>query len=262
MMIPARIRVLITLMVASWMFPGGDAVAQDRLALWKIANEQCVPKKASTANQVPAPCLAVQLGAAPHAGFVILKDRVGAAQVLAIPTVQISGIESVSVLQPSIGALWPAAWHARHFIAGLLDVEVPDDFIGMAINSSQSRSQDQLHIHVDCLKPDVRQLLHDHVAEIGGTWTTLGFEIDGKHYRALRLKDDELEKQNLFALVSGASPDSADDMGAETIFVTAADFLDGSKGFIVLEDKAGRTPGDLAHAEDLLDHTCKLNGQP
>ncbi|HZM08527.1 MAG TPA: CDP-diacylglycerol diphosphatase, partial [Methylocella sp.] len=37
--------------------------------------------------------------------------------------------------------------------------ELPRDAINMAINTAGSRSQDQLHIHIDCIRPDVRKAL-------------------------------------------------------------------------------------------------------
>jgi len=228
----------------------------DRLILWKIANEQCVARGSD--HRIPAPCLSVRLRSPPRASFVILKDLVGEGQVLAIPMDRISGIESPEVLKSAVGELWLAAWHARHFVAGLLDADLADDAIGLAINSSHARSQDQLHIHVDCISREVRDSLRRHLSELSDKWSSHGFALLGKRYQAIRLSESEFAERNLFALVASITPEAAADMGAETIVVTGATFPDGSHGFIVLEDRADRVPGDRAHGEDLLDHTCKI----
>jgi CDP-diacylglycerol pyrophosphatase len=228
----------------------------DRLILWKIANEQCVAQRSG--HRLPEPCLSVWQRSPPKASFVILKDLVGDGQVLAIAVDRISGIESPEVLKPAIGELWLAAWHARHFVAGLLDTDLTDDAIGLAINSSHARSQDQLHIHVDCVSPEVRDLLRGHLDELSDKWSSLGFLLLGKRYQAIRLSESEFAERNVFTLVASSSPEAAADMGAETVVVSGATFPDGSRGFIVLEDRADRVPGDRAHGEDLLDHTCKI----
>jgi CDP-diacylglycerol pyrophosphatase len=250
-----------------WFFAAGMAtvsilllarggLSADRLILWKIANEQCVAQRLG--HRVPEPCLSVWLRSPSKLSFVILKDLVGDGQVLAIPIDRISGIESPEVLKPVIGELWLAAWHARHFVAGLLDADLTDDAIGLAVNSSHARSQDQLHIHVDCMSREVRDLLRGHLNELSDKWSNLGFLLMGKRYQAIRLTESEFVERNIFALIANSSIEAAADMGAETIIVSGASLPDGSRGFIVLEDRADRVPGDKAHGEDLLDHTCKI----
>jgi CDP-diacylglycerol pyrophosphatase len=191
-----------------------------------------------------------------EAGFAVLKDRVGVAQVLVIPTKQISGIESPDSREAPAVKYWSAAWDARFYVFGYLQREIARDEIGLAVNSQHDRSQDQLHIHVDCIKPQVRDLLRKHVDEIGYSWGLLPFEVDGKKYNARRLDGPELSGANPIALISNELTEAASDMGAETIFVAGARFGDGKDGFILLEDRAGRAPQDNAHGEDLQDHDC------
>src|SRR5512132_2446095 len=47
-------------------------------------------------------------------------------------------------------------------------------------------------------------------------------------------------------------------MAAETLVVIGATFDSGRPGFVLLSDRAEMTRGDLAHGEDLLDHTCSI----
>ena len=59
------------------------------------------------------------------------------------------------------------AWQAREYVSGALHEVLPRDDIGLAINSLRGRSQDQLHIHIDCIRPDVRAALHKNEASLG-----------------------------------------------------------------------------------------------
>jgi CDP-diacylglycerol pyrophosphatase len=242
--------------VTAFIFATGQAQADDvlykREALWRIVSTQCVP--ARQAGQPPNPCLTVTDG--DDAGYAILKDRVGVAQVLVIPTKQISGIESPDAREAPSKKFWAAAWSARYFLFGYLQREIARDEVSMAVNSQHDRSQDQLHIHVDCIKPLVRDLLRKHADEIGLDWGLLPFDVDGKKYTARRLDDPDLSRTNPIALISDELSGAASDMGAETIFVAGAKFGDGKEGFILLEDRAGRTPLDNGHGEDLQDHSC------
>ena len=47
----------------------------------------------------------------------------------------------------------------RYRLAAEYGGPVPDDRLGMAINSAYGRSQNQLHIHLTCLREDVRRQL-------------------------------------------------------------------------------------------------------
>src|ERR1700723_3475452 len=87
-------------------------------------------------------------------GFVVLKDITGIAQFLLIPTARISGIEDPEILDPQATNYWDAAWRARYFVDERLPTSLPRDAVSLAINSSVGRTQDQLHIHIDCIRPD------------------------------------------------------------------------------------------------------------
>src|SRR4051794_10314769 len=81
----------------AWIVPWlliSSAWAADPSALWNIDNGQCVPHMRQSND--PAPCSIVDLAA----GYVVLKDIVGATQFLLMPTARISGIESPAVLAP------------------------------------------------------------------------------------------------------------------------------------------------------------------
>ena len=72
-------------------------------------------------------------------------------------------------------------------LKGRLSQELPRDAIGLAINAASRRSQDQLHIHVDCVAPDVRAALGAYRDRLGADWHVLPFLLAGRRYWARRL---------------------------------------------------------------------------
>jgi CDP-diacylglycerol pyrophosphatase len=226
--------------------------AGDRDALWKIMHDRCVPDEQTHNN--PAPCARVDLDGGPDKGYVILKDRVGVAQYLLIATRKIAGIESPDILVAGSPNYCAEAWQNRTFVAAAAKHDLAWDGIGLAINSEPARSQDQFHIHINCLQPDVRASLAAHRGEIGTTWAELPFDLHGGHYFARRLAD--IASEDPFELLASGITGAAQHMGEETLVVAGVSFEAGQSGFILLAARA--TPGYPAHGEDLLDHSCAL----
>ncbi len=228
--------------------------AADREALWKIVHDQCAPDEKD--NGSPAPCEAVDLSAGEEKGVAILKDRVGVAQLLAIPTRRIEGIESPDILADGAPNYWRAAWAARGDMEKRLGRPLPREAIGMAINSSVGRSQDQLHIHVDCVAPATSSALAAHLGELTTEWRPLPFDLAGRRYVARRLESADLADVDPFRLLADGAG-ARDHMAIETLAVIGARFGD-QDGFVLLADRADPSSGDLAHGEDLLDHSCAI----
>ncbi len=228
-------------------------VRADKMALWNIVHAQCVPNYASTGR--PNPCAAVWPGAA------VLKDLVGVAQFLLIPTARIDGIESASLLAPGAPNYWAAAWEARTFVSERLHTALPRDAIGLAINSAAARTQDQLHIHIDCVREDVTKTLNEHQAEIGTSWATFSIP-PGRSYLVRRLECETLANRDPFELVAAQGPDARDNMGMQTIAVIGAIFGNGTPGFYILSHRADAAAGDAGVAEELLDHDCHVATHP
>ena len=139
--------------------------------LWFIVHDECVSDQLQ--NQDPKPCVQVNLRDGIEKGFAILKDIRGATQVLLIPTARVPGIESPMILAPDAPNYFADAWEARTYIDEALHRTLPRDDFGLAINSAANRSQDQLHIHVDCIRPDVHEALREREASIGNRWAPL-----------------------------------------------------------------------------------------
>jgi CDP-diacylglycerol pyrophosphatase len=231
------------------------ASAADPDALWNIVHGQCVPNEERTHD--PAPCAAVDLAGGDARGFAVLKDRRGATQYLLIPTARISGIESPVLLSPDAPSYWQDAWDARRYVSDRAGRELPRDAVGLAINSAHARTQEQLHIHVDCLRPDVRDTLRQHASEIGREWAVLDVDLAGHRYRAMRVMGEELGTTDPFRLLVEGGVASTD-MGGQTLVVAGAVFPGEGDGFVILADRFDPITGDFASGESLLDHSCAL----
>ena len=228
--------------------------ALDRLALWKLVNDRCFPR--FLASKDPSPCESVDLRDASE-GTAILKDAIGATHFLAIPTRQVQGIESPEVLNPSAPNWFARAWNARRFVFARLGKTLPREAVGLAINSQISRSQDQLHIHIDCVKIDVANALVG-ARGIGPDWSDAPLVILGKTFAARRLDQPELDGINPFRLVaSGPAALARWDMGHATIVIVGVTLVGGVEGFVLLAGHSD-TAADWAHGSDLLDRSCAI----
>src|SRR4051812_1767012 len=80
--------------------------------LWTLVHDQCVPHQRGNIAP-PVPCAEVAIDDGEDGGFAVLKDRVGVAQYLVMPTAPITGIEDPRVLAPGAPNLFARAWEAR-----------------------------------------------------------------------------------------------------------------------------------------------------
>jgi CDP-diacylglycerol pyrophosphatase len=220
-------------------------------ALWRIVEGHCVPNQ--VAHRDPAPCAAVELGGS-RGGWAVLKDLVGATQFLLIPTQRTSGIEDPVILAPDAPNYFAAAWKARSFVDERAGSRLPRDQLSLAINSTFARSQDQLHIHVDCVAPEVHTALTQYGAAVGTGWAPFPVPLAGHRYDAIRIADVDLDQVNPFVLLADGVAGARDDMAARTLVVVGSVDADGGPGFVVLTDRADAATGDLAEGEQLQDH--------
>lgn len=239
----------------------GANAAQRDLApntLWEVVHNLCVPGQSEYHD--PKPCLQVDLTGGIERGFAILRDPRGGTQFLLIPTTRISGIESPIVRGPHATNYFADAWEVRAYINDALHQTLPRDGIGMAINSAVSRSQDQLHIHFSCIGSDTSEALHKNEGRIGDQWALLNVPLFGHYYMAIWVSGEHLSPYNPFKLLAERLPDAARDMGNRTLVVVGFTRSDGTKGFVILADQVNKGRGDLAFGEELLDHTCHIEG--
>jgi CDP-diacylglycerol pyrophosphatase len=243
---------------AAFFLLAADAAQEglSRSALWEVVRSVCVPGQAQ--NRDPSPCLQVDLSGGVEEGFAILKDPRVATHFLLIPTTQISGIESSTVLLPSAPNYFAKAWDARMCVSEALQRTLPADDIGLAVNSAASRSQDQLHIHIDCVRADVFDALHKNEEQIGSNWAAFKHSLAGHQYLAMWVPGENLGSTNPFRLLAERSPDGARSMGNYTLAVIGLTRADGTRGFVILADQVNKGNGDLGTGEELLDHSCSI----
>ena len=232
--------------VAALMVFTAGAAHADSDALWNLVSGQCVTDVA--AHGAPAPCASVDL----DGGWAVLKDAVGARQYLLIPTAKVTGVESPELIAAGAPNYFAAAWQARAFTEAAAGGTLPRDWIALAVNSSVSRSQNQLHIHIDCLRADVHDALARYADDIGPEWAPFPALLGGHTYDAIAVDGDPLAA-NPFRLRADALEDPGVEMGIQTMVVVGA-IRDGKPGFVILADRANGETGDFAGGEQLQDH--------
>lgn len=220
------------------------ASCANRDALREIVQDQCIAHWRDQHN--PAPCVEVHLDDAAHAesGYAVLADRKGGAHFLLIPTRTISGIESPLLEEPGVPNYFRAAWRAHERLDGFVGRQVPVRFVGLAVNPLHARGQDQLHIHIECLRPDVYQTLASQSAHLSASWSPL--TLAGSSYWA-RLVPGDLDADDPFKLLAAHFPDAGRSMDDYTLVVAGAPFED--HGFLMLASAS-------AAGELLLDSSC------
>jgi CDP-diacylglycerol pyrophosphatase len=233
-------------------------VHANRLALWTIVHDRCLANL--SAGKAPDPCARVTLSGVASQGVAILKDIVGKAQYLAIPTRRITGVESPDILADDAPPVWSEAWKARDLVNARLGVELSRGALAIAVNSSLKRSQDQLHLHVDCLAPDAAAALAAYKQNLTREWHVLPFEMAGRRYWARRVDSADLSDVAPFRLLAEGAPGAKSAMPMETLVAVGAEFATGEPGFILLADQAALGAG--GHGEDLQDHACAIAANP
>jgi CDP-diacylglycerol pyrophosphatase len=121
--------------------------------------------------------------------------------------------------------------------------------VGLAVNSKQHRTQDQLHIHIECLGAEVYRVLRTAGERRSDRWAVI--RLAQWRYQGMRVMGEGLEQTNPFELLAQRMPGAREDMGAYTLMVAGMQFKEGP-GFILLTGK--NVPG----AESLLDSTCAI----
>jgi len=247
----ARRRRPFALVACAALFAAGCSVlaAADPNALWQIVHFDCEP--AARAKGTTGLCADVDL----PGHFAVLKDRSGVAQHLLIPTDRISGIESPDLLEPDAPNYWADAWDARVYVEGALKktdrAALADDRIGLEINSAVRRSQEQLHIHIDCMRGDAVTALGPYRSDPPRVWRSM--TIDGARYRVMHMPGPAFDF-NPFDIVArdAASPST---MAMQTILVTGAGPSAEQAGWLIVNSSLD-TDGGTGSAEILLDHRC------
>ena len=222
------------------------ANSADRTELWNVV-QQCVLLQRLT--KLTFPCAAVEQPGPLSIGSVLLKSPRSKTEFLLMPAIAILGLEDPASRTPAATRLWEKAWADRGEIDKIVGHPLPRDQVGLAVNSEMTRTQDQLHIHIECVNPHV-------VGEVAAVAPPVGAEerepirIEGVPYWVITLASDDLSGVDVVGAVAAVIPPPAQNLGATNIAVLGAMLSGGEPGFFVLANTTN-TP-----AEDLLDHDC------
>jgi CDP-diacylglycerol pyrophosphatase len=237
----------------------GSQALPDRQALFRAA-DHCVAGDYKT-RSVPE-CVLMVNRTRPD-GFVIVRADEGFAQFLLVPVRPIKGIEDKVLDAPDAPNYWLGAWRARW----LLDVErraalsalglkeIPREDVALVVNSAASRSQDQLHIHIDCVREDVRNTLAG--SEIGTAWSDIRLGERQRDFRVRYIADRALANVNIFALADDDLNRRGLAGSDHTIVLVGATHSGGAIGFYLLTRAVGNSEvalsSDRGRGEDLMD---------
>lgn len=219
--------------------------------LWHIVHARCAAK---SGGQGTVPCEETNA----RAGYAVLKDHTGPAQYLLIPTQRVTGMEDPAIIKKDAPDYFAYAWKQTERVNRHLAHPLPMDDMTLAINSAYGRTQNQLHIHVDCIRPDVKVALHWARPRLGTKWVALS--LDGHGYRARLLP--VLPGARPFQLLATDMADPAGEMGQHTLVIAGMAQADGRPGFVLLDDRIDLQHGDHASGEELQDHTCQIQKFP
>jgi CDP-diacylglycerol pyrophosphatase len=221
-----------------------------RDALRQVVQNQCLPNWQKRHD--PSPCERIWL-ASPRPdspGYAVLEDRKGGAHYLLIPLQTFSGTESGELLDPDLPNYFAEAWNARDLLDGYVGHAVPRTAVGLALNTARARDQDQFHVHIECLRPEVFEALHAATAQFTSKWSPV--TVVGSTYQAMRITDPNLETTRVFDLVAQLSPDARHHLENYTVLIAGMQYSEGL-GFVILT-------GTGPTAEWLLDQGCTVAG--
>lgn len=167
---------------------------------------------------------------------------------LIIPVKHITGMDDSQVFSPAVAGLWEDAWLWSRKYPG-----EPPARTALAINSKSGRSQNQLHIHISCVLPEVSKTLESADIPFYPA-RAVSLELGPGKNTYMAVKITNLESENSPFKIIQAMPGISNDMKDQSIAVV------GSKKageYYVLNTSVGGT--NRGHAEELLEQTCALN---
>lgn len=219
-------------------------------ALWNIMSS-CV--KGFRATGSPAPCMSVNIASGIENGFVVLKDMKGDSHFLVIPTRKIQGIEDSTLASTATTNYWQEAYQNLSYVDHALGRQLPSGALAIGVNSVYARSQEQLHLHMDCLNPDVYQWLK--TAKFPGSlW------IKGATYRAWKAVAKSNEFINPFQSLHQTFGNDPAALKKHALVLVTRDLADGSREFVVIDGDSGIQGG--GSADLLMDRHCNLINWP
>ena len=237
----AAMALLVGSTISAWALFGGTE-------LWSVVSYCSAQERAIG---LKFPCLSVEPARDGRGGYALIETPNLRSEVLLVPTTRIVGIEDPRARSPIGARYWAEAWARRDTVARRLGRRLAWDEVGLAVNSRATRSQNQLHIHIDCVRPDLVANFNRH--GIGSQWTALR-EPEFPPIWVRQVAASDLARINPVEEVAKGitGPGSLDSMG---IALLGARLANGVDGYYLV---ALRSKDPKFAAESLLDHRCGM----
>ena len=197
------------------------------------------------------PCADVRLDSPGADGYAIIRSPGFSSEFLLAPTAPMDGIESSALETDAATGFWQAAWAARQNVSDTLGHPLGRTDVALAVNASGTRTQDHFHIHVDCVRQSVIQVLSTRAKAISDQWAPFPARLQGETYWVRTVAGADLGGVNVARLIADAPQKVTQPIGHATLALVGAKLADGSDGFYLLANWANSS------AERLLDHDCK-----
>jgi CDP-diacylglycerol pyrophosphatase len=221
--------------------------------LWLVVSFKCMRHLAK--SEAPIPCDSIDTTLGWDRGVALLKDGVGKARMLAIPTHPVSGIEDPAVLADGEPNYFAVAWSEQSNFPMRLHAAPPSAAVAVVVDSKAARDQDQLHLVVDCLDPVAAASLAEQAPHIDAEWRQTSVPIKGRPYWARRVDAARAEDVWPFRLLADGLPGAKQTIGDWSLALVQPASLEG-RSFVLLADRADAKTG--GGDRDLLDPSCAV----
>lgn len=243
----SKILTVVLLSVAIITLPATAIPKPSRNILWATL-QFCILAKMTSG--LTFPCLSVELSEQNRPGTAVLRAPGRRTHIVVMPTDDVPGVEAPELRGSAGVTYWQAALAARSLVTDSLKGRIQIDDVGVAVNSVGGRSQDQLHIHVDCVRPSVGKALKQFGPAVSSEWSLFPIALRGSKFYAKRVSDDQMANLNPFAAVNseafkGKHP------GQTSFAIFNTQKYEGKSGYYILAYNDFES-----HAEKLLDHSC------
>lgn len=229
--------------------------------LWRIVSRQCIPQRMvqeQTKQALQPPCIDVVSSPNLEKGYVIFKDRKGPMHILLIPTEKISGIEDPRLLDPETTDYFRKAWDSRHYLTQLANKTVSREMVSLTINSAWGRSQNQLHIHIACIRPEIKAHLVSQLEDFSDKWTSVEYGVNNDYYLVRTLTEEQFQEVSLFRRLASEIPDAEKEMGKYGMALVPYRDKNKKPMYLMLVNKVDVMDLNLGYTGDLLDYQCDL----
>lgn len=239
--------------MAALVFAAEAAVTKaSRGALWTVV-QACLINHALTSAAFP--CLDVDVSDGRERGYVIVRSPLSVSNLILAPTRPIIGVEDPSLQAFDAPNYFEDARNSLRFLQGARQKPLARDDIVLAVNSRQSRTQDQLHVHIGCLYANAKQTVRALAPALSESrWIPLGRPFHGLEFWGRLLVQENLVGVNPFRLAAEARLSASEDRSQLTIAVAGIRLPDGRDGFVLLASY--HNPLGQYSVEDFLDDSA------